>query len=65
MAILTLLFGGVALIIAVPIGMPAFIWRLSHGLDWKELLLSPGLWMQVAFMAVRLCARTWPSPLPP
>lgn len=50
-AILTLLFGAVALIVAMPIGMPAFMWSLSHGLDWKDLLMSQGLWTQVVVMS--------------
>lgn len=58
-AILTLLFGGVALIVAVPIGMPAFIWSLSHGLDWKELLVSPGLWTQLAVMSGSVALRAY------
>ena len=50
-AILTLLFAAVALVVAMPIGLPAFIWSLSHGLDWQTLLTSPALWTQVVLMS--------------
>ncbi|MFN7917362.1 MAG: hypothetical protein U0Q55_18600 [Vicinamibacterales bacterium] len=50
-AILALLFAAAALLVALPIGMPAFIWSLANGLDWKALLTSPGLWTQVLFMS--------------
>lgn len=55
--ILTLLFGAVALVVALPIGLPAFIWSLSHGLDGKALLTSPALWTQLAMMSASAALR--------
>lgn len=55
--VIALLFGATALIVAMPIGLPAFLWSLSRGLDWKTLLLSPGLWMPMAFMSVSTALR--------
>lgn len=49
--ILAVLFGAVALVVAMPIGLPAFLWSLSHGLDWQALLTSPSVWAQVGMMS--------------
>lgn len=50
-ALLAVLFGGVALIVAMPIALPAYIWSLARGLDWRVLFTSPGVWMQIGIMS--------------
>ena len=50
--ILSIFFAVVAAFITVPIFMPAFIFSLSEGVDWWELLSHKSFWVMVAFVSL-------------
>lgn len=44
--------GGVATILTIPLGMPAFIFGLHAQVDWMALVTRPGFYVPVALMAL-------------
>lgn len=46
-----------AAIIAIPVGMPAYVFGLHAGLDWPGTLLTPLLWVQVSGMSLLAATR--------
>src|SRR3954468_20285723 len=59
--VLAIFFGIVALIITVPIGMPAFIFGLATAGDIPALFSSPNFWVMAALMAFTTAARAQQS----
>jgi hypothetical protein len=57
-----------AAIIAIPIGMPAFIFGMFTGIDWGEVMSQPGFWIPVGSMSVLAAVRyqnafeSWTTP---
>lgn len=51
-AILSIFLAVVAAFITVPIFMPAFIFGLSEGTDWWEVLSHRNFWVMVAFVSL-------------
>ena len=49
---LSIFLAVVAAFITVPIFMPAFIFSLSEGVDWWELLTHKNFWVMVAFVSL-------------
>jgi len=46
-----------AAVIAIPISMPAYIFGLSTGVDWRALVSHPGFWIPVAAMSLLAAVR--------
>jgi len=44
--------GGVAAILTIPLGIPAFISGMQAGVDWTALMMQPGFYWPVALMAL-------------
>ena len=44
--------GGVAAILTIPLGMPAFIFGMHAQVDWMALVTQPGFYLPVALMAL-------------
>ena len=59
--VLAIFFGIVAVIISVPIGMPAFIFGLATAGDFPALLSSPNFWVMAALMAFTTAVRAQQS----
>jgi hypothetical protein len=55
--VLAIFLGGVAAIISLPIGIPAFVFGWSTGVDWRALFSRPGFWITAAVMALVTGAR--------
>jgi len=57
-----------AAIIAIPIGMPAFIFGMFTGIDWGEVMSQPGFWIPVGSMSLLAAVRyqnafeSWTTP---
>jgi hypothetical protein len=47
----------VAAIITIPVGMPAFIFGLYAGIDWRTVMSNPGFWMPIGGMSLLAAAR--------
>lgn len=50
--VLATFLGGVAAILTIPLGMPAFISGMYAQVDWMALVTQPGFYFPVALMAV-------------
>jgi membrane-associated HD superfamily phosphohydrolase len=48
--VLAVFLGGVAAILTIPLGMPAFISGMVAHVDWVALVTRPGFYLTVAFM---------------
>ena len=59
--VLATFFGIVAVIITVPLGMPAFIFGLTNAGDLPALASRPGFWITAAVMAVATGVRAQQS----
>ena len=55
--VLAIFLGSVAAIISLPIGMPAFIFGWTTGVDWRALFSRPSFWITAAVMALVTAAR--------
>jgi hypothetical protein len=44
--------GGVAAILTIPLGIPAFIFGMQSQVDWMALVTRPGVYLPVALMAL-------------
>jgi hypothetical protein len=57
-----------AAIIAIPIGMPAFIFGMFTGIEWGEVMSQPGFWIPVGSMSLLAAVRyqnafeSWTTP---
>jgi hypothetical protein len=48
--VLAVFLGGVAAILTIPLGMPAFISGMAANIDWTALVTQPGFYLPVVFM---------------
>jgi hypothetical protein len=46
-----------AAVIAIPVGLPAYLVGIHAGLDWPGLIRTTGFWEQVAIMSLLAAAR--------